>query len=868
MDWNSSNPVQDICHRHVTETIPYRLLRETIVGVTSTRESPRPVLKNLHKFLLFLLLMVAGPTFGQLTGKIVDGTNDYPLEYATAVLYDQENGEQFTGVITNIEGVFIISDMRRGIYYLEVSFIGFRSEIIRDIRVEKRNAAITIPPIRLKVGDNQLNEVVVQSEKASVINKIDRQIFETGDFQNAQGGSATDVIRNIPSVSIDGQGEISLRGSTGFVVLLNGNPVQGNAATLLNQLPANAIERVEVITAPSARYDPEGKAGILNLITKKGVTDGAFAQINLKGGLPSFENYDNAEPHRRYGLDATYNLTKGDWNISLGANYQRNDIGGRREGDVFTIISDTLTRFPSDGERSFDEENYSGRFSVDFTPDTLNTFSLGFYAGKRQKDRLADIVYTDNHAIIPADGADRLYTFQYFNHNLRTRRGDFILGSFDYAHTFGNTSKLSASFLYEYTLLGGPTENDNLGFPDNTIVYQQEFNTNDNPLGGIRLQLDYDWKPFSFGQLATGYQYRNLDHQGDFVYERRSDTTDDFELVPEFSSEVDLVRDIHSAYVQFTGEKDAWEYAAGMRIETMDRTFDLRDKVGLIDTTYAYDYIKPFPSASVQYSFENGTKLKAAYSERVERTTTFKMNPFPEREHSETLEQGDPTLRPEFIDLVELGVSKNFGDGNSVYATAYYRDVKNLVNRVNTVFNDTILNRIYSNVGDARSLGLEIGTELKPTKNWTNFIGANLYNYSIDGTYNGRRVDSNTFIYSINANSMVDLSKTASAQFTLNYLSAQNTAQGEDSRFYSPNLTLRKTFFDDRLVATLQWQNIDMGLLDTNEQRITTSRENEFFTTTNYVYEVDMVILNLSYTFNSNKNKSNFIESEFGEREF
>jgi outer membrane receptor for ferrienterochelin and colicin len=302
------------------------------------------------------------------------------------------------------------------------------------------------------------------------------------------------VVKNIPSVSVDGLGEISVRGSTGFVVLLNGNPVQGNASTLLNQLPANAIERVEVITAPSAKYDPEGKAGILNIITRKGAVDGAFAQINVKGGFPSVEKYDNAEAHQRYGVDATYNIIKGDWNISLGANYQRNDLGGRREGDVFTIINDTLTQFPSDGERSFDEENYSGRFTVDFTPDTLNTYSLGFYAGKRQKDRLADITYFDNHGITPAEGGERFYTFQYFNHNLRTRRSDFVLGSFDYAHTFKNGSKLSTSLLYEYTLLGGPTENDNLGFPDTNIIYQQEYNTNDNPLNGIRLQVDYGWK--------------------------------------------------------------------------------------------------------------------------------------------------------------------------------------------------------------------------------------------------------------------------------------------------------------------------------------------------------------------------------------
>tara|TARA_R110000868_G_scaffold366839_1_gene629770 strand:- start:10764 stop:13238 length:2475 start_codon:yes stop_codon:yes gene_type:complete len=823
---------------------------------------------KLNFSLLVILFLGSSFVFGQITGRIVDGSVEYPLEYATAALYNQENGELVTGVITNLEGVFTISDVKKGVYYLEASFIGFQTSTIGDIQIQNRSSANDLGIISLSIGNNQLSEVVVQSERKTVTNKIDRQVYDAKAFQNTQGGSATDVIKNLPSVTVNGLGEISVRGTTGFVVLLNGKPLQGNAANLLSQFPANAIERVELITAPSAKYDPEGKGGILNVITKKGAADGVYAQINVKGGLPSIEKYDNVDPHQRHGIDATYNLRKGDWNISLGGNYQRNDIGGRREGDVYTIINDTLTQFPSDGERSSDELNYSGRFTVDYTPDTKNTFSLGFYGGKRSTDRLADIVYYDNHAITPAEGGDRVYTFQYYNHNLRTRKGDFVLGSFDYAHNFDDGAQLSSSILYEYTLLGGPTTNQNLGYPENNIVWQDEYNTNDNPLHGVRFQVDYAFKPFSFGQLETGYQYRNLNHTGDFIYERKNNSTGEFELIPEFSSEVDLARSIHSGYAQLSGTQEKWEYAAGIRLEAMDRDFDLRDKTNTIDTTYVYDHVKLFPSASVQYSFENNTKLKAAYSKRVERTTTFKMNPFPEREHSETLEQGDPTLLPEFIDLVEVGVTKNFQKGNSIFATAYFRNVDNLVNRVNTVYNDTILNRIYSNVGKSRSLGLELGTQLKLTENWSNFIGGNVYSNKIEGVFDNRNIDSDAVVYSVNANSTYNFSYTASAQFTFNYLSDRNTAQGEDSRFYSPNLTLRKTFLDNRLTATLQWQNIDMGLLNTNEQRITTFRENEFYTTTNYVYEVDMVILNLSYTFNKNKNKSKFIESEFGKREF
>ena len=834
---------------------------------------------NKYSFLL-LLLLVSQIISAQITGVIIESDENIPLEYASVALYKTDNNFLITGVITNSKGVFSIPNIKPGNYYLKVSFIGYQERKVQEIVIDTKDQKKNLGILKLILGTgNQLNEVVIKSEKSTVVHKIDRQVFDTKKFQNTQGGNAVDVVKNLPSVTIDGLGEISVRGSNGFTVLINGKPTQGNASAVLAQLPANALETVELITAPSAKYDPEGKGGILNIITKKGAIDGTFAQVNIRGGFPSIEDYNTQVAAKRFGIDATINKISGKWNFSVGVSYQRNDKTGRREGDMFIINNnDNKTTFlPSDGERSFDETTYNGRLNIDYTPNNTDAFSVGFFAGKRTKERLADIVY-NNYAVSPINSNNRLYNFTYFNHNLRVRKGDFALGSFDYSHKFDNDSKLSTSILYEYTFLGGPTENDNLGHPDNNIIYQKEFNTNDNPLHGSRFNIDYQWNSFSFGTLETGYQYRNLDHTGKFVYER------DGILVSEFSSDVSLKRVIHSGYAQITGTKNKWDYNAGVRLESMDREYKETLRSNGIENIYDYDFLKLFPSASLQYKVNDKTNLKAAYSKRVERTTTFKMNSFAEREHSEVFEQGDNTLLPEFIDLVELGVTKKLKGGNSIYATAYFRHVDNVINRVNTLAYqtngkviDSIINRVYSNVGKSNSIGLEIGANIKTTKNWSNFIGVNIYNYAIDGVLNFRHrdgvernydINSTSTIYSFNLNSTYNFWQNASLQFTFNYLSDRNTAMGEDSRFYSPNLTFRKKFMNDRLTATLQWQNIDMGLFKTNEQRITTSRLNEFYTSTNYVYEVDMITLNLSYTFNAAKNKSKFIDSEFGKREF
>ena len=814
-----------------------------------------------HHYFFILLCLLSQLFFGQISGFVMDSQNKAPIEYATIVI--KKGTEVLDGTISKKDGSFEISINPKSNYIIDISFLGYETQSIDSFKIEKGNM-IALGEILLQPTQTQLEEVVLNSNISSIQSKIDRQVYAASEFSIAKGGNASDLIRNIPSISINAIGEISVRGSSGFVVLLNDKPIQSDVQSLLNQIPANSIKNVEVITAPSAKYDAEGKAGIINILTLKNTFEGDYFQVNTLLGAPSIQDYENTEAAKRFGADITYNTVREKWNLSTGFSFQRNDISGRREGDVYTIIGDKYTRFPSDGERSFDEVNYSGRLTADYQLSENDLISLGLFAGKRTKDRTADILYYANYAII----SDIKYEFQYYNENLRIRKSDFVLGSLDYEHNFENKAELTSSILYEYTLLGGPTTNRNLGHPDNSIIYQDEYNTNDNPLYGLRINLDYKFKPLSIGTLEMGYQYRNLDHTGDFVYERKNNATQIFELIPDFSSEVNLKRSIHAGYLQFNGSIEKWVFAMGFRLENMERELNLKDKTGFLDEDYSLGFTKLFPSASLNYEVNENTNIKLAYSKRIERTTTFKMNPFPEREHSETLEQGDPNLHPELIDQVEVGFNFKNNNGNSFFSNIYYRNVDNLINRVNTIYNDTILNRIYSNVGNAKAFGGELGTEFTVAKKLKTFASFNLYNYQIDGEFDKSPISSKGAIFSLNLNSTYSFSGNTFAQFNYNYLSNRITAQGQDSRFYSPNLTLTKRFWNNQLTASLQWKNMDMGLINTNEQRITTSRPNKFYTTTNYVYEVDMILFSLSYNFNNRNNTAKFIDSEFGKREF
>ena len=840
--------------------------------------------KILYSFLIqcLLILFVSTVGFSQnytVKGRILDQNSGETIEYASITVHSLPDSVMITGVVSDATGQFEVKNIKVTSIYLNAQFLGYEGYRSPDLVTGKN---IDLGDIALSVNGAVLSAVEVTGKAITSAHKLDKQVYDAGQFQNAKGGTATDVLSNLPAVSINSFGEISVRGATGFMVMINGKPVQSDPAVILNQLAANTIEDIAIITAPSAKYDPDGNAGIINIITKQNFSDGLYFSANVMGGLPSIENYDNKRNTPRYGADVQLNFKKGKWDISSALDYRRYDKSGRREGYVNTFIDNVLTEFPSDGERSFDEENYSARLSTTYTPNKKQAITAGFYVGKRTKERTADILYENQQrTTIGANdflgtkayyddfvttgtvfaGGTPINQISFFNENLRIRRGDFFIGSLDYLLKFEKEATLKISGLYERTILGGPTDNVSLGYPNTSEILQLQLNDNNNPLDGIRFQMDYS-KKIKELTWESGYQYRYLKHPGDFDYFDRDLVNNTWVENPLFTNSIELTRKIHSVYSQLSGKSGPWQYSGGLRLEHFDRKVTIERP----DATYLLDKLNLFPSLNISYDLGNNLLAKGGYSRRIQRTTTFKMTPFPEREHSETLEQGDAELLPEYIDVVELGMVKNWKD-NSVFGNIYYRKIENVINRVNTIFNDTILNRVYTNVGEANVLGLELGTTVYPTDAWRIYFGGNIYSYGIEGSLFGDGINTSNTVYSINANSTVNISPTFSVQLALNYLSERITAQGQDSRFYNPSLSLKKSFLDKRLTIGLLWRNIDLGLLNSNEQRITTVRDN-FYTTTNYVYEVDILQLTVSYQLNQVKKKLKLTESEFGKGEF
>jgi outer membrane receptor protein involved in Fe transport len=726
---------------------------------------------------------------------------------------------------------------------------------LRDSLLKQQLYGDTVPK---KVS---LTEVIVRGKKPPVEFKVDRQVFNASAYAIAANGSAVELVRNLPGVAVNGQGDIQLRGSSSFQVLINGRPTQGDPAMVLAQLPANAIDRVEIISTPGAAFDADGKSGILNVITKSAPQGGWVVQSNLMQGAPTLNGFNNQRYTNplRQSADFSAGFRKGQWDITTGLNYLTNDMSGFREGDVFTIVNGTKTSFPSTGERSFRRYNYGGRIALNVQVNDRNSLEAGFYSGYRYQSRVADL----NYIVGRTTAAGSLPDFRFYNENTANKSGRFTLATLGSVHKLTAQTTFSSSLQYEGADLTSLTTNYNYNSTDKSQLYQETINPGSNPLHAYRYKADLTHTRGN-STWQTGYQFRYDIQRGDFVYQYRNGDSRTLLTDPLFTSKANLQNNIHAGYLQHANAAGKFAWQAGLRAEHLLRRIDFSGNIP------ASSLILPnlFPSYLIRYQPHAKVSIKQSFTRRIKRTNNFELNPFPEREHNETLEKGDPELLPELTALWELGVEHKLPKG-TFSLSVYHQRIKNPIQRVNNIFNDTILNRIFTNAGLAKQTGLEASLAIRPAPWWQVMAGGNLYRYSVKGAlFNGNLPFSNSsWVFSINTTQSFSLPRNWFVQWSLNYLSLRATAQGEDGAFVVPNLSVKKSLKEGRWTFQAQWLNMDAGLGIANRQRITT-RGTDFFSTTNYIYEPDQLQFSVGFNLSKRNRKLNLPASEMAEKEF
>ncbi len=781
-----------------------------------------------------------------MSGTIQDEKTGEAIPFANVSLWKKDS-TVFQGTLSDPLGKFNFKKIPGNIAYVKVQALNYQSFN------QSLNGSNVLLDIRLKPKNTFLTEVIVKGERVSTSMQIDRQIFNAGQFQNSANGTGLDLIQRLPSVTVNVEGNIALRGSTGFVLLVDGKPSSRTPAEVLAQLPANLIDQVEVLTAPSAKYDADGKAGMINIITKIDSKIGTSWSGNLMNG--------GTNP-LRWGSDLMWTYAEKKWNIFAAADYRRFDIEGFRVGEIRTIYRDTLTYMPSKGIRDYRDFQYSIRAGGSFYPNATDVLNWSTYLGEKQTDRMANLNYQD---FIQTGNSLSLFSNQFksplkefYNQNLFVRSGKFQTFTADYSHVYANKSKLSALALYEYSELGGPLNNYDTYEGSNKLLLW-ERSTETSPLTALRFQLDYSLPLANNKKIEMGYHIRQIQHDGNFLFERLNPANQQWNSDPNFSDQMNLSQKIHAPYIQWSGVKNLFTYGIGLRSEMLSRQLTHLAEPNKI---YALDQLYLFPSFQGQWKLSETHSLRLAYSRRIERPTTKLMSPFKNHRHAETIENGDPNLLPEIADVFETAFSKAYTN-ISFTATAYVNILQDKVFRVNEIYSRTILGRTYTNAGNSQSTGMELTTEIKASKKWKIYLSGNLFQFDVRGKFNGIETTQNSFNYNFNGNTVFDISTRLRFAWDFNYLSKSVTTQGMDSELLLSNASLKYTLWQNKGSLTFQAQNI----FNTNIQTIQTQTR-DFFSSTDYRKWDRVFLISLGFRINDRGQKVKSTKTDYGEKDF
>lgn len=765
-----------------------------------------------------------GNVSGNLSGNVYDADFNEPIEYANIVLYRKTDSVQVTGTITDYNGYFQLNGIRPGMYYMEISFMGFNTHIIKDLNITTDNPEVYVGSISLEPSILPVEGTEVVSERPIMSYEIDKKVINVSGQLTTTSGSAVDVLENVPSVDVDIEGNVSLRGSENFTVLIDGRPTILDASDALQQIPASMIDNIEIITNPSARYDPEGISGVINVIMKKKRLQGISGIANMNVGL------DN-----KYGGDFLVSYRTGIANVFFSANYRKFNFPGTNVVESMTFQNDTSSYVLSDGQSQHTWNPYGLRAGIDLELGMWDRLNLGGEYGAREMERKDELNYDEWSE--PGD-SHNLYVSQEqgeFSHR-------FYSLTLDHVHRFLNKDHtLAAQAMYSMRERNRASFNELL---DTTgIITSGHQNEEEGPSMLAQLKLDYtlpvqDNFTFEAGTMAR--LSRSKEEARTYEYDT---ATGDYEFMDEFSHTTEYTRDIYALYGMFSNTWHGLGFQGGLRSEY---TYRLIQMVGE-DEQFTLDRWDYFPTAHVSYKFSNGHQLMASYTRRIHRPRSWWLEPFITWSDAYNVHMGNPDLKPEYIDSYELGFQTLLG--KSVFSLeTYYRGTRNNVERVRSVYSENIILHTVENVGTDKALGIEAMFDIKLVSWWNINCTGNLFQQRIEGELYGEPFSEENFNWRTNFSNEFKVFPGTKLQITGRYRSPSLSAQGQREGYFTTDGALKQEFFGKKLAMTLQVRDI-FG----TRKREHTSEGEDFYFHRYSDRKSPVVMLSFNYNFNNYK---------------
>lgn len=728
---------------------------------------------------------------GVLSGHVVDKQSGEAMFYVTISVHELSDSALVTGGITDVDGNFKIEDVPLGkAYLLKCSSIGYGT-IFQNIDFTSKKE-INLGNIILAPGNEILDGVEITADKPVVTYEIDKKVVNVESMSTVASQTAVEVLANIPSVSVDMDGNVSLRGSSGFTLLINGRPSALPASDALPLIQASNIKDIEIITNPSAKYDAEGTSGIINIILKKNKLEGITTLINVNGG-----NAGNGTDYWNYGGDFITSINKGKFKFNIGGQFTNRNRFRTIEQVRITSIGEEESKIESEGVHRFFGKNYGGNIAMEYAPTESDVFSVGLDVKQRQWNAAANYFFDQysNDSLISS-----------YENRERTLRDFFVLsGSLGYQHLIKKNKDHFISVTSTYNLHDGTEDAQTEYFSLENVFQGGNRNTEVGPSNSVRVSLDYQY-PFKNGmklQLGTRGDFGFSSDDQD-AYQYNSDSSDYLRL-DQYSMDVAYKQNVYAGYGIIGGKwKEKLGYQVGVRAEYTDRYIELATDPDLNTIVQRLDW---FPSAHFSYQLDKKNQFKASGSRRINRPRTWFLEPFIAWEDPYTVRQGNPNLLPEYIQSYELGYIRELKKG-SFSSELYFRNTSNITQRIQEVYDTNVIVKRPVNAGVSQAMGLELSFNKKLVKWWTLDAGANFFYFQIRGEIPGASLDQESFSYRGRLSNSFILPKDWKLQLITNYNSDVVTVQGLDKGFYSFDLAIKKDLFERKMSATLQFQNM------------------------------------------------------------
>ncbi|HOY37945.1 MAG: TonB-dependent receptor [Bacteroidales bacterium] len=726
------------------------------------------------------------PADGIIFGTIIDNKSNEPIEYANVSIYSLRDSTLVSGGISNKKGVFQITSLRYGKYYVDIDFIGYKKIRVNDVFINPENNNVSLGKIKLSPAVEMLNEVEIEAEGPSVEYKIDRKVITVDKNLSAAGGTAVDVLENTPSVQTDIDGNVSIRGNSNFLVLIDGrpSPVQGSDA--LQQIPAGSIQSIEIITNPSAKYDPDGVGGIINVILKKDKRTGINGLFSLSYG--SFNTL---------GGDFLVNMRTEKFNFFVGGNYNNRLNKSSGNSEQRTYASDTLFVYKeSQNNRGREDGKLRGGFDFFITPNDVITLSGNI--GKDGMHSGADEYFT-SYWLRDNMVSDSI---SYNNVNSGQHNGLYYSADLNFQHKFLKKGhELTAYTYFDYD---DNDENDQytqyFSATDTNSYRTREFSISRN----LRGQIDYTLPLFEKGKLEAGYQVKQKWSSNNYDYQ--SLIVDDW--VDSLTNNYSFDQNIQSGYLTFSHEVGKFGYMLGLRSEYTNRT--IHQAAVIVPFDSVYKAFNVFPTLHLSYQLPWEMQVMTSYSRRINRPWDFFLDPYPEVTDAYNIRQGNPMLAPESTNSAELNLQKRFGN-NFVSIEGFYRYTTNKFERIKKVSpdNSEIMISTWENIGKDMSLGGELMGNVNLTKWWNLNLSGEAYYYEIVADASGNVNSNNTFTWGARMNNTFKIKKTGTTFQLSGFLRGNSiTSQGTTKGSGMVNIALRQDFLDRSLSVTFNLRDI------------------------------------------------------------